>query len=210
MPPPSLAVAAANLSPPATTATVAPRAAVAVGDIVAQFSPVNRAEQVTTPAVVPAPPPVSSTAVAPTGHEASLIGPATAADAPPVCTASSAGPPCPPADRTGDAQLSAPISGITAGGTQLAGPSAPRASAALNGLAAGLSEFRDEVATVSIAFAQDVRDVIASLPQTGMAQWLRHDPVAALPLTLGSLLMLLGLVVRRRGMSRSLRVRISS
>jgi len=120
-----------------------------------------------------------------------------------------AGAPCPSGDRVGE-PFSAPLSGIAAANTQRAFPPAPQASAGTNGIAGGLISVRNEVTTGIATFTQAARDVLASLPQTGVGHWARHDPIASLPLALGALLTVMGLLLRQRGAGRRVRVRASS
>ncbi len=221
----SAAVAAANL-PPTVTAARGSAVLSTVGDGVTSVVPVNRAERVA-PAIVPAPPPApinraergmpliapaplpaAVTTPAPLGHEVSLTSKA-AADLSPVCINAPTGPPCPSADRTGDKPVVAPLTAVAVAGTQLAGPATPQVSAGTNGIAAALTKFRDEVETGASAVVRDVQNTIASLPQTGVARWMRRNPVAVLPLVLASLMMLAGLALRWRGAGRRFGVRTS-
>jgi len=226
---------AAPVTPPAAVASPAPLPAApaadssvlsTVGDGVTSVVPVNRAERVA-PAIVPAPPPApinraergmpliapaplpaAVTTPAPLGHEVSLTSKA-AADLSPVCINAPTGPPCPSADRTGDKPVVAPLTAVAVAGTQLAGPATPQVSAGTNGIAAALTKFRDEVETGASAVVRDVQNTIASLPQTGVARWMRRNPVAVLPLVLASLMMLAGLALRWRGAGRRFGVRTS-
>lgn len=120
-----------------------------------------------------------------------------------------AGAPCLGAERTGE-PFSAPLSGITAGNAALVGPPLPQASAGINGIAGGLISLRNEVTTGVATFTQAARDMLASLPQTGVGHWMRHNPIASLPLAIGSLLTVMGLLLRQRGVGRRVRVRASS
>jgi hypothetical protein len=79
------------------------------------------------------------------------------------------------------AKLSVPVAGIAAGNASLAGqvPTPKRAQEPPLAMRA-------------------IRDALASLPQTGLARWLGRDPLAMLPIVVGSVLMLGGLFLRRR------------
>ena len=97
------------------------------------------------------------------------------------------GEPCP------TVSASPPVTGVAAGLV----PMVPRQpNAGVIGIAAGLGP--GMIATRLVPIVQAIEDALAALPQTGGAQWLQRDPGAMLPFILGSILMLAGLVLRRR------------
>ncbi|MDQ6907281.1 MAG: hypothetical protein M3176_10660, partial [Chloroflexota bacterium] len=217
---PSVAPTTATTPPepvPGMTDADATGAATAGDGAVTVSAPINRAER---GLVAAAPPP----AIGPIGSNVGGNEPILAtqerplAAAGPVCaggplvdapTGVLAGASCPSAERVGGPS-GAPLSGIAAGNTQQALPPAPQASAGANGIAGGLIGLRDEATTGIATFTQAARDVLASLPQTGVGHWARHNPIASLPLALGALLTVMGLLLRQRGAGRRVRVRASS
>ncbi len=217
---PSIAAAPADKPPepaPGMTDADATGAATAGDGAVTVSAPINRAERGLIAAAIPSA--IGQTGNTTGGDELVLEAqeaPITVAG--PVCAGGPlidapagvlAGAPCPSADRVGGPS-SAPLSGIAAGNTQQAVPPAPQASAGANGIAGGLIGLRDEATTGIATFTRAARDVLASLPQTGVGHWARRNPIASLPLALGALLTVMGILLRQRGAGRRVRVRASS